>query len=324
MQDAGLARRQRRRVPTVCTPSPARLAADEAHPWVGEERVEQADRVRPAPDAGDRRIRQPPGPLEDLAAGLHPDHPLEVADHGRERMRSGDRAEDVVRGLDVGDPVAERLVDRVLEGPGAGGDGDHLGAEHRHPGHVERLPADVDLAHVDDALQAEQRARGRGGHPVLARPGLRDDPRLAHPPGQQRLAERVVDLVGAGVVQVLPLEEHPRAAGLRCEPGNLGERARTPGVVLEQLVELRDERGIRLRLLVLGGDLIHGGDQRLGDERAAELAEVPLGAWGLARQRRDEEFAVHGGHAPKPGHTEMTAGPGRASSLRRPARCAAR
>src|ERR1035441_2610633 len=40
---------------------------------------------------------------------------------------------------------------------------------------------------------------GCGGNPMLARARLRDDPLLAHPPRQQPLAQRVVDLVRAGV-----------------------------------------------------------------------------------------------------------------------------
>jgi hypothetical protein len=75
----------------------------------------------------------------------------------------------VVGGLDGGDPVAHGLVDRVLEGAAAVLDGDDLGAQQLHAGHVERLPLGVDLAHVDLALQAEQRRRGRGGDAVLAR-----------------------------------------------------------------------------------------------------------------------------------------------------------
>ena len=97
------------------------------------------------------------------------DDPLEVAHHVRERVRTGDGAEDVVGVLDVGDPVAHRLVDGVLEGPAAGLDGDDLGAEQPHPRDVERLPAGVLLAHVDDAVEAEQRRGGRGGDAVLAR-----------------------------------------------------------------------------------------------------------------------------------------------------------
>jgi hypothetical protein len=38
-------------------------------------------------------------------------------------------------------------------------------------------------------------------------------PALAEPPGEQCLRDGVVDLVGAGVVQVLPLEVDQRAAG---------------------------------------------------------------------------------------------------------------
>ena len=92
--------------------------------------------------------------LEHLLARLVADDPLEVAHHRRERVRAGDGAEDVVRRLDVGDPVAERLVDRVLEGARAGGHRDDLGAEQPHAGDVERLPAGVLLAHVDDARRA--------------------------------------------------------------------------------------------------------------------------------------------------------------------------
>ena len=87
-----------------------------------------------------------------------------------------------------------------------------LRAEQPHPLHVGLLAADVLLAHVDDALEAEQRAGGGGGDAVLAGAGLGDDPRLAHALGEQRLAERVVELVRAGVVEVLALEQIGRPA----------------------------------------------------------------------------------------------------------------
>ena len=114
--------------------------------------------------------------------------------------------------LDVRDPVAHRLVDRVLERRGAARDRPDLRAEGVHPEHVRRLPADVLRAHVHDARQVEQGAGGRRRDAVLAGPGLGDDPGLAEPPGEQRLAERVVDLVGAGVGEVLALEVEPQAS----------------------------------------------------------------------------------------------------------------
>jgi hypothetical protein len=44
----------------------------------------------------------------------------------------------------------------------------------------------------------------------------------------------------------------------------------------EQLLELRGEPGIGLGSLVLDGDLIYGGDQRLRDELAAERTEISV------------------------------------------------
>ena len=70
---------------------------------------------------------------------------------------------------------------------------------------------------------------------MLAGARLGDDPRLAHPPRQQHLAQRVVDLVGAGVVQVLALEVDlapPQCCG---EPLREVERRR-PAHVLPQVV----------------------------------------------------------------------------------------
>jgi len=68
---------------------------------------------------------------------------------------------------------------------------------------------------------------------VLAGSRLGDDARLAQSPGQQQLAQRVVDLVAAGMVQVLSLQPDIRTAGVLGQP--LGEmevaRPAHPGVV---------------------------------------------------------------------------------------------
>ena len=139
-------------------------------------------------------------------------------------MRPRRGAEAVVGVVGVGHPVAERLVDRVLERLRAGLHGDHLGAQQPHPGDVQRLARGVDRAHVDHAVQAEQRARGRGRHAVLAGAGLGDHPRLAHLPGQQGLTEHVVDLVRTGVVEVFSLQEDAGATGMLAEPRGLVQR----------------------------------------------------------------------------------------------------
>ena len=81
-----------------------------------------------------------------------------------------------------------------------------LGAEHVHAEHIRLLPLDVDRAHIDDAFEPEARAERRRGNAVHAGAGLGDDALLAHAPRQQNLAEHVVDLVRAGVIELLALE----------------------------------------------------------------------------------------------------------------------
>ena len=144
--------------------------------------------------------------------------------------------------VDVGHPVAHRFVDRVLQRAAARIHLAHGRAEQPHAQHVGRLPRHVFGAHVDVALEAEQRAGRRRRDAVLSRARLGDDAALAHAAGQQRLPEGVVDLVRAGVRQVLALEEDARAAGLRGQPPRLVERRGPSDVVLQQRVELLEER----------------------------------------------------------------------------------
>src|SRR5690606_14727738 len=136
-----------------------------------------------------------------------------------------------------------------------------------------RLALRVDLAHVDRALEAEELRGGRGGDAVLAGARLGDDARLADAARQERLPEHVVDLVAAGVVEVLALEEDARPAGVLGEAGHLGDDRGAPRVAAVQLVELGAEGGIRLRVLVGRGELVDRGDERLGHEAPAVVAE---------------------------------------------------
>src|SRR5690606_40618953 len=62
-------------------------------------------------------------------------------------------------------------------------------------------------------------------------------------------------------------------AGVCREPGHLREGRRPAGVVAQQREELLLEVRIGLRRLVDLGELVDGGDQRLGHVPTAELAE---------------------------------------------------
>ena len=188
----------------------------------------------------------------------------------RVRRRPDARADQVVGRLDVRDPVADRLARRLLQRLRAEVDAAHLRAEQPHPLDVGALAAHVLLAHVDDAVEAEARADGRGRDAVLAGAGLGDDPPLAEPPREHRLAERVVQLVRAGVEEILPLEVDPLPGG---ETLGEGERRRAARVRRQQAVELGAERVVGESLAPAALQLVERRDQRLGDVAAAVVAE---------------------------------------------------
>ena len=121
-----------------------------------EETGERADRVRPSADARDDEVGIGAEDRAALFARFVAHDPLELAHHPRIRMRADDGPDAVVRGLDGGDPVAQRVVDRVLQRRAAARDGHDVGAEALHAEHVERLTLDVDRAHEDETVETEQ------------------------------------------------------------------------------------------------------------------------------------------------------------------------
>ncbi len=252
----------------------AGLDTDHLHARLVEERMEQPHRIRAAADAGDQGVGQPALGLLQLRAGLVADDRLEVAHHRRIGMRAGDRADDVKRIVDIGDPIAQRLVHRVLQGRGARMHRHHLGAQQLHAEDVGLLPLDVGRAHIDDARQIEERANGCGRDAVLAGAGLGDDAALAHAPRQQHLAQRIVDLVRAGVVELVALQIDLGAAEMRGQALGEIERARPPDIMLEVIVEFGLKRRIGAGLAIGRLDLEHQRHQGLGDKAAAIYAEM--------------------------------------------------
>ena len=176
--------------------------------------------------------------------------------------------------MDIGDPVPHRLVDRILERAAARVHAPHRGAEQLHPQDVGRLPFHVFRAHVDVAAEAEQRAGRRRGDAVLSRAGLRDHTSLPHPLCKERLAERVVDLVCAGVGQVFALQKDPGATGVGGQPGGLVQRCGTPHVVGQELTQPPLKGGIDPNGHVFARQDLDRLDQRFGHVAAAKLTEV--------------------------------------------------
>jgi hypothetical protein len=84
-------------------------------------------------------------------------------------MRAARGTEHVVGVVHIRHPVAEGLVDGVLEDAGSLRHGNDLGTELHHPEHVGSLTLDVDLAHVDRAVEAHAGRHRRRRDPVERR-----------------------------------------------------------------------------------------------------------------------------------------------------------
>ena len=179
-----------------------------------------------------------------------------------------------MRAADVGHPIADGLVDRVLERAAAAVHRADFGAQQAHAQHVGLLAGNIHRAHVDDALQPEQRRGGGGGHAVLPGAGLGDDAALAHAFGQQRLAERVVDLVRAGVGQVLALQVNLRAAQLLGQTAGIGQRGGPAHVGMQQVSQLSLKYRVGLHAAVGCFQLGQRGHERFGHKLPAVRAEL--------------------------------------------------
>ena len=84
------------------------------------------------------------------------------------------------------------------------------------------------------------------------------------------------------MVQVLALEQDPRAAGLAAQPFCVVDRTGPADVVRQVGLEFGDEGGIDARGIVGGGQFVERTDQGLGDEAPAVTAEVARGV-GLTK-----------------------------------------
>src|SRR5207244_4638612 len=107
---------------------------------------------------------------------------------------------------------------------------------------------------------------------VLPGAGLGDHPALSPTRRQQGLADLVVDLVGAGVREVLALEIDAAADPVRQAPREV-ERRRPPDEVAQQRIELGPKALVPAGLVPRRRQLVEGGDQDLRHEPAAVRPE---------------------------------------------------
>ena len=241
-----------------------------------EEAGKHAHRVGTAAHTGHHGVGQLAGHLQELRAGLNPHHALEIAHHHGEGMRPHHRA-DAVDGVVVFPAVGVKCrVHRLLEGLQAVGHLDHARAQDLHAGHVGRLLFHVYGTHVDVAFQPEIGRRGGQRHAVLARAGFGDHLFLAHVLGQQRFAHAVVELMRAGVVEVLALGVELHVAQRGRQPLQMRHRRGPPLKLPADAPQLVDELAGFADGHVGVGDFVHGGLQLRRNIGAAVFAEIAV------------------------------------------------
>jgi len=116
---------------------------------------------------------------------------------------------------------------------------------------------------------------------VLAGAGLGDDARLAHAPRQHGLADDVVDLVRAGVIEVFAFEVDLSTALFAAHALRMVERRRTADEVLQFVPEFGQELRVVLVSGVGAAQFADRVGQRFADEAAAVDPEVASRVWLL-------------------------------------------
>src|SRR5262249_27245852 len=91
---------------------------------------------------------------------------------------------------------------------------------------------------------------------------------------EQRLSYDVIDLVSAGMVQILALQVDLRATELAGQPPGMVDRAGTSHIVLEVAGKLGEKLRIVAAALVGGLQLFERENKGFRDEDTAVLAEM--------------------------------------------------
>ena len=131
-------------------------------------------------------------------------------------------------------------------------------------------------AHIDHAFQAELGANRGGRDPVLAGPGLGNDPGLAHPAGEDDLAQHIVDLVRAGVVQLVPLQVDLGPAEMGGQTRREIQRRRAADIMLPQVSHFRPKGRVGLGKFIARFKVKDQRHQGFGHKTAAEPAKPTL------------------------------------------------
>src|SRR5690606_23463920 len=132
---------------------------------------------------------------------------------------------------------------------------------------------------------------GGRGVAVLTGPRLGNHPGLAHAPRDQRLPDRVVDLVRSGVKEVFALQINLRAAEFAREAFGEVKRCRAYRELTEIILQLALELRVLLASPVLRLEFLERMHQRFGHVPASVRTKAPRligqGGWRFRARTHD-------------------------------------
>mmetsp|Transcript_11920 Transcript_11920/g.22798 ORF Transcript_11920/g.22798 Transcript_11920/m.22798 type:complete len:366 (+) Transcript_11920:367-1464(+) len=206
---------------------------------------------------------------------------LKVLDNGGKGMRTNGGSNQVVRVANIGYPITHGFVDGVLESRLAIMDGDNLSTQGVHTENIQLLTFAVNGSHVHGAIQTELGTNSGGSDTVLSGTGFGNDTRLTNTLGQQGLSNRVVNLVSAGVGQVLALQPNGGTTGQFRQTVGLVQRGGSADKVTTVFSQFCQKVGIVLDFIVLLFNFFESHRKCFGNVLSAVFTKLAhLGRFG--------------------------------------------
>jgi hypothetical protein len=141
---------------------------------------EEADGVAATAHACYHLIWKSPFEIQYLFFGFCTYDSMEITNHSWIGVRAQSRAQNVMSGPNVCDPITHGFVNSFLESAVPRFHASHLGSTQTHPKYVQSLPPHVLRSHVDYTFESKTGTDRSSSDAVLAGSRLRDDTALAH------------------------------------------------------------------------------------------------------------------------------------------------
>ena len=179
-------------------------------------------------------------------------------------MRSQNRTKNVKRILHIGHPVADGLINRILQGFATRMNTRNFRTQEPHAKHIERLPFHIFNTHINFALETKHRRHSCRCHAVLSGTSLGNNPRFTHPVGEQNLPHGMIDFMRPRMGEVFALEINFRTTEFFCQPLGKIKRCGPPDILAQISIQFSPKLGVALCLPISRLQVFQQRHKRLG------------------------------------------------------------